>query len=564
MQKIILALGDRGAEKYFEERQKGFRILGITTHRGGVYQQLAHHHPHVLVIRDNLPGKEDFLQLVFRIRGDFPDLLIIILAQGRQAGDPVLAALVNYGVHNILYGDSINLNRVIELFDQPMKYTDVQHLQPMAVLDEEADRVSVIQPPKKGASPSKFERTVNLPPADVTGPPLSVKHSPETVPELPIQALGLLAKLKKGLPVGGGKEQSVQEPIIPNPVQIFWQQNGEEDNRQASGGEVNRGAAVEEVEQPVKPQTKVKKAKAARRQKLTAKDGVVAAKTRQTVVASWGATRGVGSSTLALNLAVVMGEKGYHTLLLELDYELPAIGIWLSLADTDKGMETVLNKAASVEDTVLNCRSKPDALSGHGVRTLRRLPQGLDLMLFSQEYLIKCGTRSPSSYEDLRDLLTTLVFQYHYDVIIMDLAAGLDHPLITAGLQMCSHILCPVTEDIAVIAHTRLALEKLSGWSPEADKRLSVVYNRNAGGTALDLGELLGREAEYFVPETPLLTAAVTETGLPPVLDGRCLEYREAMSQIAGEINRQSVFNVSEDGPGILRRGGLIKKILGR
>lgn len=484
MHKVVLALGDRAAESYFAERQVKHKIVGITSHRGGVYQQLTHHQPRALVIRDNLPGKEDFLQLIFRIRGEFPDLLIIVLAHGRQAGDPVLAALVNYGVHNILYGDGINLNSVINLLDKPMSYADVQHLQPIATLDEDTDRVSLHHGTEPGSP----------------GPP------EQAVPEFPTV-------------------QSDPVAVVEEKIE-------------------DRQSVVDDKD-------------AARRPRKLVREKVITRNMRQAAVACWSVSRGVGSSTMALNLAVVFADNGYRTIFLELDPDLPVIGIWLSLYGLDKGIETVLRDPASFEEALINRRVKTYDDTGLTGRILKKLPPNLDLLVFSQAYLVNESTKSPGSYEDLRNLLTALVFHHQYDVVVMDLAPGLDHPLITAGLKTCNHILCSVTGDFALLAHTRLAMEKLPAWAPGAEKKLQFVYNRCTGNYAPDFEELIGREADFSLPETFRLPSSLAQTGLPAALDCRCQSYREALEHLAGGINPLTLTRQ-------VQPKGLLKKILGR
>jgi Mrp family chromosome partitioning ATPase len=482
--KIVLALGDRTAEQYFAERQVKYKIAGITSHRGGVYQQLAHHQPRVLVIRDNLPGKEDFLQLIFRIRGEFPDLLIIVLAHGRQAGDPVLAALVNYGVHNIVYGEGINLNSVINLLDKPMSYADVQHLQPIATLDEDTDRVSLHHGSEQGSH----------------GPP------EQCIRELPAGLTDPVAVLEERI--------EDRQPVVDD-----------------------KDVAV--------------------RTQKPKREKVFTRNIRQAAVACWSVSRGVGSSTMALNLAVVFADNGYRTIFLELDPDLPSTGIWLSLYGLDKGIETVLRDPASFGETLINRHVKSYDDTGLTGRILKKLPPSLDLLVFSQAYLVNENTKSPGGYEDLRNLLTALVFHHQYDMVVMDLAPGLDHPLTTAGLKTCNHILCSVTGDIALLAHTRLAMEKMSAWVPGAEKKLQLVHNRSTGNCAPDFQELIGREADFSLPETLELPSSLAQTGLPAALDSRFRSYREALEYLAGGINPVTLTSQ-------IQQKGLLKKILGR
>ena len=81
------------------------------------------------------------MSIIYQIRTSYPNLRIIFLAGNRVVGDELLANLVNYGVYDILYGESIPANKIVSLIRVGNKYSDVKHLQPVPLLDEDRNKM---------------------------------------------------------------------------------------------------------------------------------------------------------------------------------------------------------------------------------------------------------------------------------------------------------------------------------------------------------------------------------------------------------------------------------------
>lgn len=142
MKKVVLALADRQAEDLVKNKANNYQVIGITTHSGGILDQLRDCNPDILLVRDNIPGNKDIVDVLSDAVNDFPKLLIIVLSYGRYEGDPVLATFVMYGIYNILYGDDVNIYKAINLFENPMTRQDVKYLLPKGFLDEDLNKVS--------------------------------------------------------------------------------------------------------------------------------------------------------------------------------------------------------------------------------------------------------------------------------------------------------------------------------------------------------------------------------------------------------------------------------------
>ncbi len=158
---------------------------------------------------------------------------------------------------------------------------------------------------------------------------------------------------------------------------------------------------------------------------------------------------GTGKTTVALNLAVALAEKGDSTLLVDID-PLGAIGLSLARSDTEwTGLAEYILQKMPVEDTIV--KTKLPALS--------ILPRGrldpLDISLY-EEVL--------HSSQTLRGILAEVEGKFRY--IIIDTPSGLG--MITrAALAACNFVLLPlqaeslslrsIMQTLRVITHVKEA-----------------------------------------------------------------------------------------------------------
>ena len=61
---------------------------------------------------------------------------------------------------------------------------------------------------------------------------------------------------------------------------------------------------------------------------------------------------GVGKTTIAVNLATALRQKGYKVLLIDTDYSNPCVGFHLGMESANAGVRAVLTEKAKLEDVV--------------------------------------------------------------------------------------------------------------------------------------------------------------------------------------------------------------------
>ncbi len=110
---------------------------------------------------------------------------------------------------------------------------------------------------------------------------------------------------------------------------------------------------------------------------------------------------GVGKTTVAVNLASALRQLGYKTLLVDIDYSNPSVGLHLGLAAANIGVQSVLSGRARLNE----------AIAVHGPTGLHILPGEIKagLPYFTREHAAKLDKQLESS---------------SYEFVILDTAPG--------------------------------------------------------------------------------------------------------------------------------------------
>ena len=151
MEKILFALGHEDLENYIESQIKGSFIVinDAAFYKDAIIKKVKANNPNIVIIRETLQGSENIMSILYEIRTNFPKIRIIFIAKERDVGDEFLATLVNYGIYDIIYSGKTNAKNIISLIKQPNGYREVQHLQPMPVLDEKTNKIIFQAPGEK-------------------------------------------------------------------------------------------------------------------------------------------------------------------------------------------------------------------------------------------------------------------------------------------------------------------------------------------------------------------------------------------------------------------------------
>lgn len=136
MKTILLATGiskfDELLMEYLGKTYPGaFESVGYATDIDSLLEACKQKNPAVLIVKDGLPGKADFLGTMRSIKAVIPDIRIVVLTKGRQAGDPFLTSLIIYNIYDFVAQDKVRPSEIAELVaDRPRTFADVEKYAP--------------------------------------------------------------------------------------------------------------------------------------------------------------------------------------------------------------------------------------------------------------------------------------------------------------------------------------------------------------------------------------------------------------------------------------------------
>ena len=126
MKKILLAINHKETEETIKTMVKDdFLCVGTATYKEAVLPLLKDTQPDVLVLRDTLQGNTPILQMIEDIRIEAPDTRIVFISKLRSKTDSLLAALVSYGIYDIINKDIVPVDEMVSHIIHPRNFRDV-------------------------------------------------------------------------------------------------------------------------------------------------------------------------------------------------------------------------------------------------------------------------------------------------------------------------------------------------------------------------------------------------------------------------------------------------------
>lgn len=539
MKKVLLAVGFRQLEEYLQRNLRNeFKFLNPTVYREGVIRSIGQQNPDIVVIRETLEGKENILSIVYEIRSKFPKIRVVFIAGKRDPGDVLLATLVSYGVYDILHGEKIQAQDVVNLLREPNEYRDVQHLQPKPIFDERKNKVLFESPDLPGGGTEvekvvekvivkevyidggKDEEEKSSPSVKDDTPP---NHNPSLTKEKPIEEEVKPPAPKIEEEVVTVKEQEkTKEPTpnqkeeIKNPID---RQQGSDEGK--SGGILTKlfgGGRSEKSDQ-------------------------VTVNGKQKILTFIGAKSGLGNSTVALNTAVQLAQRKNKVIYIEMNDKTPSVNYWYELGHIDDGIDSALNglegnsfekvKKAIIHST--NLAKQESTLQ----KNYKKFPVTLDFMFYSNRYL----TRNEDEVIEVdlsltKELYLFLLFQMEYDYIILDVPSDLSSVATMNALIYSNKTFFTITQDVSSIGNSVYIMNELAKKNIDVTKKTQFIVNR------YEKAELDTKEIMEWIKVDELLTIPCSNkefidanfVGLPIVLYSKNTHIKSAFQKIEKKI----------------------------
>ena len=217
MKKVLLAIGNRPIEEFIQSTLKDeFHFVGTSTYREGILNNIEKNVPDIIILREGLKGSQNISEIIYQIRRNYEGIRIIFITGTREAGDELLAMLVNLMIFDILANQQVNANDIISLVREPNAYQHVAHLQPKMVIDDKSKKLlfdspgatSVVQTVEKVV----FVERPAEPAPEPAKPPVEAEKEKKSR-----LGRGFFAKKELVESLEVEKETALEPPVTPEP-----------------------------------------------------------------------------------------------------------------------------------------------------------------------------------------------------------------------------------------------------------------------------------------------------------------------------------------------------------
>lgn len=549
-----------------------YEVVACVVHKDSVLDYIENNGVDVLVLIEGLNGNVDDFKFAIDLKIRYSDLRIVFIAGARGPGDKNLAKLVSYQIYDILAGNRVSINDMVNRTIRPATWKEASIYLPNGgndIFDEE----ELQQTSGEIKTVQKVDTTVTeiLSDSDehneIGGMSLKDKFNNKKA--------GM--KLKDDVPDFGGN--SMDEPAskeiqqTPQPEKKSGNKLIAPIGRNSTPNNSDNGASSAEIAELKKKLEKAeKKAQQAEAEKIKVLnqnrqmsdeydrleqemrdlDKSRNVTSKQKVITFYGTVPGVGCTTCALNTAVYLSMKGQKVIYIEFNDVLPTLSYWFDLDSITNGLERAffgietrnyqdINDCIVTKEDILALKS--DMADRHA-----KYPENLHYMFFSTGY-IKAGEIVQTNPNTLKDLLLFLLYKEGYDYIVLDIYSHSDfHILETASIFSSINVFV-MTQDVVTIGASLKMFAALKSNGVEFEflkdptiKGLNSVnykniylinkYNSNIRLTKPKIKNWLEAEKVVTVPDNAVDIVNCSFEALPAMLKSKNREFLVSIQRL--------------------------------
>lgn len=264
------------------------------------------------------------------------------------------------------------------------------------------------------------------------------------------------------------------------------------------------------------------------------------------IFAFFAAKGGVGSTTLAVNVAIALAARGARTVgLMDLDP-------WWGQVATQLDMAPRMSVAELARD--MGGHDDYDTVRAYALQH----PSGVSVYTSP----IRPDTSTPPTPEQLERVLGALAMVYDY--VVVDAGSALDERA-QVLLSRADRVLITVTPEIPAVRATRMLIEQLAEYEAPAERHVVVLNHIFAADLVRtdDLRRSLQLPIDDEIPYDPLLFLKAANEGIPVVISAPSSAPAHAFRRLAARLVGPVVQEPAA-APIVRNRKPLLKSLLGR
>lgn len=580
--KVLLAIDNQMAENAFKDKisklDSDYEVVACVVHKNSVLDYIDTNPIDVLVLIEGLKGDTDDFKFAIELKLKYPELRIVFIAGSRSPGDKELAKLVSYQIFDILVGNRVSINDMVNRTIKPATWKEASIYLPNGGKDIFSED-ELQQTNSSGVISSKtVDTTVTEVISDseehnqISGLSLKDKFNNKrnsmklvdddlTTPSVKQRD----PKLNDDIPAVA---PATEKKKLINPIGPKSKSN----DVMSAGSDMNSASAAEISELKKKLEIAERKAQKAEAEKtkilnknremsdeydkleqeLRDLDKSRNVSSKQKVITFYGTVPGVGCTTCALNTAVYLALKGQKVIYIEFNDVLPTLSYWFDLDSISNGLEKAffgietrnyqdIDKCIVTKEDILALKS--DMSDKHA-----KYPENLHYMFFSSPY-IKSGEIVQTNPNTLKDLLLFLLYKAGYDYIVLDVYSHSDfHILETASIFSSVNVFV-MTQDVVTIGASLKMFAALKSNGVEFEflrdptvKSMSTVnykniylinkYNNNILLNKKKIRDWLEAEKVATIPDNSVDIINGSFKALPAILVSKNREYMLSIQKL--------------------------------
>lgn len=573
MKKIFLAIGFKDLENFLKESKpiiekhlgETVEFAGEAVYRGGIVQGVTYYKPDIVIIREGLPGNEEFSEIILNLKLNYPDIRIIFLAGNREVGDALLATLVQYGIYDLIVGSKLDCTEIIKKIIRPNTLSDVAYFLPKIKVDERTNKKIFEAPemPNLTTDQPQVIKSINDFDEDTSSKRVNVEEEDDD-DIFVIDEDDFDENIENDFDENIQVKNSIEE--IQEKVQEEVQEETEEEKlRNMRNTYVpktkNIKLDIEKDIQNKKVNTDEKRINYTNEKQEGSFFGNLfkgnkknVERVSQQVLTFIGGSRGTGNSQISFNIALDLAERGYKTMYMDLNDKFSPISYIYQLGYSDAGIENLLNSfktsnytnmnlGISNSSKILTVTDKDDFL----YKTYSKLPKNIDFLFFSEDYMNRDLNNTNSEIVEgkyLKDLIIYLFTNNSYDFIVIDTPSDIYNELTENALIYSSKIFFTITQDVGVIGNHIKDLKVMIKKGINFKEKFYYLLNKyeNAGISNRDIETLISNDLRFkgldmiTIPNINKEILTNNFEGVPLIWNVKSKEFKTAFSKIIQTI----------------------------